>query len=71
MGPELTKDYNAATDRDFWPLVSAHLVAASPFMLATRERNLDVDCRDIPVSPFSGTQRPLATRLSRSSLTTS
>lgn len=49
MGPELTKDYTAATDRDFWPLVSAHLVAASPFMLATHNRNLDIDCRDIPV----------------------
>ena len=48
-GPDLTKDYGTATDTDFWPLVSAHLDAASPFMLATHQRNLDVDCRSIPV----------------------
>ncbi len=46
-GPDLTKDYGTATDTDFWPLVSAHLAAASPFMLATHQRNLDVD--GIPV----------------------
>jgi hypothetical protein len=55
MGLELTKDYAAATDEGFWPLVSAHLVAASPFMLATHERNLDVDCRDIPVLRHAAT----------------
>lgn len=55
MGPDLTKDYAAAIDKGFWPLVSAHLVAASPFMLATHERNLDVDCRDISVLQHAAT----------------
>lgn len=49
MGPELISAYATATEEAFWPLVSAHLTAASPYMLATHERNLDVDCRDIRV----------------------
>ena len=49
MGDELKSAYDIATDKSFWPLTSAHLAAASPFMLATHDRNLDEDCRDIPV----------------------
>ena len=49
MGDELKSAYDIATDKSFWPITSAHLSAASPFMLATHNRNLDKDCRDIPV----------------------
>jgi len=49
MGDELKSAYAIATDKSFWPLTSAHLAAASPYMLATHDRNLDKDCRDIPV----------------------
>jgi hypothetical protein len=49
MGPELESAYATASNKSFWPLVSAHLVAASPFMLATHDRNLDDDCKAIPV----------------------
>jgi hypothetical protein len=49
MGPELESAYTTASNKLFWPLVSAHLVAASPFMLATHNRNLDDDCQAIPV----------------------
>ena len=49
MGDELKSAYDIATDKSFWPLTSAHLAAATPFMLATHARNLDEDCRDIPV----------------------
>ena len=49
MGKELTSAYATATDKSYWPLVLAHLKTASPFMLATHDRNLDIDCRDIPV----------------------
>ena len=49
MGTELTSAYATATDKSYWPLVLAHLKTASPFMLATHDRNLDIDCRDIPV----------------------
>ena len=49
MGDELKSAYDIATDKSFWPLTSAHLAAASEFMLATHERNRDKDCRDIPV----------------------
>ena len=55
MGPELTSTYAIATDRSFWPLASAHLVAASPYMLATHDRNLDIDCRDIAVLRYAPT----------------
>ena len=53
MGDELKSAYDIATDKSFWPLTSAHLAAASPFMLATHDRNLDQDCRDIPVLKHS------------------
>ena len=49
MGDELKSAYDIATDKSFWPLTYAHLAAASPFMLATHDRNLDKDCRDIPI----------------------
>jgi hypothetical protein len=49
MGPDLTSAYATATEKSFWPLVSAHLAAAAPFMEATRHRNKDVDCQAIPV----------------------
>ena len=49
MGPKLTSAYETATEKYFWPLVSAHLAAAAPFMLATHDRNLDDDCQGIPV----------------------
>jgi hypothetical protein len=49
MGPDLTSAYATATEKSFWPLVSAHLAAAAPFMEATRHRNRDVDCQAIPV----------------------
>jgi len=48
-GPDLTSAYATATEKSFWPLASAHLVAAAPFMLATHDRNLDDDCQGIPV----------------------
>lgn len=49
MGPDLTAAYATATEKSFWPLVSAHLAAAAPFMVATHDRNLDLDCQGIPV----------------------
>ena len=48
-GPDLTSAYATATEKSFWPLASAHLVAAAPFMLAIHDRNLDGDCQGIPV----------------------
>ena len=48
MGPDLTSAYATATEKSFWPLVSAHLAAAAPYMVDTHNRNLDPDCKDIP-----------------------
>mmetsp|Transcript_36682 Transcript_36682/g.82183 ORF Transcript_36682/g.82183 Transcript_36682/m.82183 type:complete len:435 (+) Transcript_36682:632-1936(+) len=48
-GPDLTSAYATATEKSFWPLASAHLVAAAPFMLAIHDRHLDDDCQGIPV----------------------
>ena len=41
--------YRTATEVAFWPQVSAHLGAASTFMIATHDRNLDKDCTGIEV----------------------
>jgi len=38
-----------ATEKEYWPLVSAHLQGAAPIMLETHKRNLDADCREFPV----------------------
>ena len=53
MGPHLTFANETATEKSFWPLVSAHLVAATPFMLATHDRNFDDDFQGIPVLKHS------------------
>jgi hypothetical protein len=39
--------FTVAIEREFWPLVSAHLLAAAPFMRETHNRNLDKDCAAI------------------------
>lgn len=49
VGPDLTSAYEMATEKEYWPLVSAHLQGAAPIMLETHKRNLDVDCREFPV----------------------
>ena len=39
--------FTVVNEREYWPLVSAHLQAAAPFMHETHNRNLDKDCADI------------------------
>jgi len=45
--------FATATEKSYWPLVSAQLKAAAPFMIATHERNLDNDCRAISELKFA------------------
>ncbi len=39
--------FTVATEREYWPLVSSHLLAAAPYMRETHNRNLDKDCAAI------------------------
>ena len=52
---DLESAFKTATSADCWSDVSAHLRAASPFMLATHRRNLDKDCSHVSELKYAPT----------------